>query len=119
MNPIITGKKSPKRLMNPKPSKSIPITGHFTKTAKIPKKKQIVPLILSLLLKNPMVLVQPIIRNNPQINNIYVFLYKKSCTFPMAKSPPSKNNKIPKTINKTPKAVSPTPISKKEELNKF
>jgi hypothetical protein len=70
MNPTMTGKKSPNRLTNPNNSRIMPITGHLIKTRKIPVKKQIVPRIFSLRLKNDIVRWNPITKQSPEINRI-------------------------------------------------
>jgi hypothetical protein len=69
-NPKTTGKKSPKRLINPNTSTDIPINGRFTKINITPPKNNNVPRIFCFLAKKWYVFFGPIIKGNPEINRI-------------------------------------------------
>ena len=70
-NPNTTGKKSPKRLMNPNNSTAMPNTGHFRKISTTPPKKHNVPRNLCFRAKKYNVLVGPMINVKPDINRSY------------------------------------------------
>ena len=85
------GKKFPKRFKNPNPSRAKPKRPHLNKTKTIPKKKQMVPRILSDLMaifhfvklkselwnffthleKSVKVLLKPIVKHNPKMKSVF------------------------------------------------
>jgi len=69
-NPNTTGKKSPKRLINPNTSTEIPINGRLKKINITPPKNNNVPRIFCFLAKKWYVFFGPIIKGNPEINRI-------------------------------------------------
>jgi len=95
-----TGKKPLKRRKKPYSSTSIPIMGHPMRTMNMPPMKKPVALSLCCWKKNRNVLSRPMTKAKPLMNKM----------LPIASSPLSKNNSIPRNKKAIPNPASPTPI---------